>query len=72
MRTMEIERLNNSLEREKHAVALWIGFLGHIDLAVDHGHDTIAKLWGTTLADLHTYSCTKYLFVNNRLGSRRI
>lgn len=55
MRTMKMERLNNSLHRENHTVALWIGFLGHMDLAVDHRHDTIAKLWGTTLVHLHTY-----------------
>lgn len=49
------EQVDSLLECEDNTIALWVGFLGYADLAVDHGHNTITELWGMMLVYQHTY-----------------
>lgn len=59
------------LERKDDTITLWVGFFGHADFAVDHGHDAIAELWGHSVSFTYIRICArhhcKYLLVNDRL-----
>lgn len=71
---MATEQLDSSLECEDYTITLWVGFLGYVDLAIDHGHYTITELWIMVLVYLRMYCARhhcKYLFVDDRLGSCR-
>lgn len=50
---MATSQLDSLLECEDYAVTLWVGLLCHVDLAVDHGHDTITELRRVPLVYKH-------------------
>lgn len=58
VRMMDAEQLDGLLECEDYTITLWVGFLGYVNLAVDHGHNTVTELQGTALVHLHTFQCT--------------
>lgn len=46
--TLASTQLDDLLEGKDDTVTLWVRFLGYVDLAVDHGHDTITELHGVS------------------------
>ena len=72
---MTTKQLDNLLEREDYTITLWVGFLCYVDLAVNHGHNTITELRDVVLVYPHTHCARhpcKYLFVDDRLESCRV
>jgi hypothetical protein len=71
---MATEKLDSLLECEDYTITLWVGFLSYVDLAVDHGHNTITELRIMMLVYMHTYYARyhcMYLLVDDRLESCR-